>query len=136
MPDYHAAGASKVVRSECFRDIGGFANSCGWDTIDEIRAQMKGWRTGHFSDLEIHHLKNERCGIGYINTNARDGEIFYLMDGSKLFFCFRAAHRIATGRPIILGSLMIIYGYLKHLYLKKLKSRRKCVIKISYFKKE
>jgi poly-beta-1,6-N-acetyl-D-glucosamine synthase len=42
MPDYHAAGASKVVRRECFEQIGGFIAERGWDTIDEIRAQTMG----------------------------------------------------------------------------------------------
>jgi len=35
MPDYHAAGASKVLRSQCFKAIGGFTPEKGWDTIDE-----------------------------------------------------------------------------------------------------
>src|SRR5262245_4657586 len=47
MPPYHAAGACKAVRWQCFREIGGFVPVKGWDTVDEIRAQMRGWRTGH-----------------------------------------------------------------------------------------
>lgn len=119
MPDYHTTGACKVVRAECFRDIGGFINSRGWDTIDEIRAQMKGWRTKHFSDLEIYHLRNEGSGIGHLKANAMHGEIYYTMKGGILFFCLKAAHRIATGRPMILSGFMMIYGYLKAMILRR-----------------
>jgi len=38
----HASGASKMVRAQCFADIGGFVPYRGWATIDEIRAEMKG----------------------------------------------------------------------------------------------
>ena len=44
MPPYHAAGASKTVRRECFEAIGGFVARKGWDTVDEIRAGLLGWR--------------------------------------------------------------------------------------------
>jgi len=119
MPDYHTTGASKVVRDECFRDIGGFINTRGWDTIDEIRAQMKGWRTRHFAELKIHHLKSEGSGIGKCTLHAMHGEIYYLIGGSTLFFCFKVAHRIATGTPILLGGLMMIYGYLRTMILRR-----------------
>src|SRR5271157_2304058 len=39
LPDYHAVGASKMVRIECYRQIGGFILEPGWDTVDEIRAR-------------------------------------------------------------------------------------------------
>ncbi len=113
MPDYHTTGASKVVRAKCFKDIGGFVNERGWDTLDEIRAQMKGWKTCHFPDLEMYHLKNEGSGLGYLSVNAMHGEIYYLVGGSKPFFCLKAVHRVMTGRPLFLGGFSMAYGYLK-----------------------
>ena len=57
MPSYHAAGASKVIRRACWEAIGGFVQSRGWDTVDEIRAMHLGWRTTHFLDLPMRHWK-------------------------------------------------------------------------------
>src|SRR5262249_40789193 len=45
MPEYHAAGASKMIRAACFEQIGGFVPSRGWDTVDEIHAQTHNWKT-------------------------------------------------------------------------------------------
>jgi glycosyltransferase involved in cell wall biosynthesis len=115
MPEYHTSGASKVLKSKCFRDIGGFVAARGWDTLDEIRAQIKGWKTRHFSDVNIYHLKKEGSGVGLLSVNSMHGEIYYLVGGSKLFFALKAFHRIAVGRPPVIGGLMMIYGFLKAL---------------------
>jgi biofilm PGA synthesis N-glycosyltransferase PgaC len=113
MPRYHAAGASKVMRRECFEDIGGFVPARGWDTVDEIRAQLRGWRTRHFEDLEFHHLKNEGSGIGTLRTNSMHGEIFYLTGGGGLFFIFKLLHRILFGSPFFLGGVFLLLGYMR-----------------------
>jgi len=112
MPEYHAAGASKVLRSQCYRAIGGFTAERGWDTVDEIKAQSRGWKTRHFNDIVFRHLKNEGSGIGNIQTNKMHGEIYYLTGGSKLFFLFKLAHRIIFGSPVVIGGLMMLIGYL------------------------
>jgi glycosyltransferase involved in cell wall biosynthesis len=113
MPEYHAAGASKVIRAACFAEIGGFVPSRGWDTVDEIRAQVMGWRTTHFTDLVFEHLKPEGTGIGFLRTNVMHGEIFYLTGGGALFLFFKTLHRLWTGRPCILAALAMLYGFVK-----------------------
>lgn len=113
MPWYHASGASKVVRKECFEQIGGFTKFRIWDTADEVRAQMAGWHTRHFEDLQFRHLKYEGSGIGFMKTNALHGEIYYLCGGDPFFFLLKAAHRTITGKPFLLGGFAMIWGYLK-----------------------
>jgi biofilm PGA synthesis N-glycosyltransferase PgaC len=113
MPEYHAAGASKVIRAACFAEIGGFVAARGWDTVDEIRAQVKGWRTTHFADLKFHHLKPEGTGIGSLRTNVMHGEIFYLTGGSALFLLFKTLHRAWTGRPRVLAAIAMLHGFVK-----------------------
>src|SRR3989475_12031938 len=93
MPAYHAAGASKVVRAKCFAEIGGFVPSPGWDTIDEIRALMKGCKTPHFEELSFYHLKDEVSGIVFLRTTFMHGEIHYLGVDGRLFFLFKFLHR-------------------------------------------
>jgi len=112
MPSYHAAGASKVVRRECFEQIGGFIAQRGWDTIDEIRAQALGWETRHFHDILFYHLRKEGTGMGQLHTNAMHGEIFYRTGGSFLFFILKALHRMMRGKPLFIAGAGMIYGYI------------------------
>lgn len=111
MPPYHASGASKVVRTECFRDIGGFALSRGWDTVDEIKAQFRGWKTCHFPELQFLHLRPEGKGIGSLRTGVLHGEAYYASGGGLLFFLLKFLHRLVAGEPLILGGLAMLWGF-------------------------
>lgn len=113
MPAYHAAGASKVMRRRCFADIGGFVRERGWDTVDEVRAQVKGWSTTHFADIRFQHLKPEGSGIGSMRTHVMHGDVYYLTGGGPLFLLLKAAHRMVTGTPKVVGGLAMLYGYLR-----------------------
>jgi len=114
MPSYHAAGACKVIRRQCFEEIGGFVTAAGWDTVDEIRAMARGWKTTHFPDLRMKHHKLEGSGIGLVRTGVMHGEIYYLTGGDKLFFALKVLHRM-TAKPIILGGLALMWGYVRSL---------------------
>lgn len=118
MPPYHAAGASKVLRRKCFEEINGFIVARGWDTVDEIRAMTRGWRTGHFRDLQMKHWKPEGSGMGTWHTNLMHGEIFYLTGGSFLFFLLKLFHRI-TRRPFVVGGVALLYGYVRTILARK-----------------
>ena len=113
MPEYHAAGASKVMRARCFEQIGGFVRERGWDTVDEVRAQVKGWATKHFPDLQFRHLKPEGSGIGSLRTNVMHGEVYFLTGGGVLFLLFKVAHRMVSGAPPVVGGLAMLFGYLR-----------------------
>ena len=111
MPAYHAAGASKVVRRACYDDIGGFVAAKGWDTLDEIRAGMRGWMTGHFRDVRFDHLKPEGSAMGSLATHRFHGEIYYRTGGGLLFLLPKAVYRMLSGRPRITGGLSLLQGY-------------------------
>jgi len=117
LPKYHAAGCSKMVRAECFHEMGGFILRPGWDTVDEIRAQVMGWETCHFEDIALHHLKPEGIGIGFSRTNLMHGQIYYLTGGGTLFFLLKCLHRLVFGRPILLGGVLMFVGFVQ-VYLK------------------
>ena len=119
MPAYHAAGACKFMRKRCFDEIGGFVLHRGWDTLDEIRAQMHGWKTCHFPELQFFHLKCEGIGIGWQRTSMMHGEIFYLTGGSPFLFLVKLLNRMFFGRPPILSGLFMGAGFLGPLLLQK-----------------
>jgi biofilm PGA synthesis N-glycosyltransferase PgaC len=121
MPPYHAAGQTKIVRMSCFLEIGGFAAARGWDSFDEIKAQAAGWNTRHFRDIQFYHLKLEGSGIGFLRTSMMHGEIYYMTGGGPLFFTLKWLHYAFTRRPFVLGSLMLLAGYLRPLLARKRK---------------
>jgi biofilm PGA synthesis N-glycosyltransferase PgaC len=115
MPPYHACGASKVIRAKCWEEIGGFVPARGWDTVDEIRAQCRGWKTAHFPELKMRHHRREGEGIGQLRTNAMHGEVYYSTGGGFFFFLLKVLHRMFSGRPYLFGGLALFWGYLKPL---------------------
>ena len=119
MPSYHAAGACKVLRKDCFHQIDGFIPAKGWDTIDEIKAHRKDWETCHFDSIKFFHLKTEGTGIGLARTNMIHGDIYYTTGGGFLFFMFKVVHGIIFCTPIFIGGLMMLFGYLRSLLLRK-----------------
>ncbi len=113
MPDYHAAGASKVIRKKCFEEIGGFVEARGWDTVDEIRARFRGWNTRHFPELSFYHLRGEGSWMGCRNTQMMLGEVFYATCGSRPLFLVKLLHRAFRTRPWVAASAVMAWGYLK-----------------------
>jgi len=113
MPAYHASGASKVVRAQCFRDIGGFPLYPGWDTADEIKASARGWETRHFREIRFDHLRNEGSAMGGLSTNRLHGQVFYVTGGGPFYFAIKAALRIGQGKPPVVAGAAMIWGYLR-----------------------
>lgn len=118
MPAYHAAGASKVLRKACFDEIGRFTPAPGWDTVDEIRAMHRGWKTLHFRELRMNHHKPEGSSIGAIKNSMMQGEAYYRSGGSKIFFIFKVLHR-SQSNPRSLAGAALFWGYLKAILLRK-----------------
>lgn len=112
MPFYHAAGAAKAIRRECFEEISGFITQRGWDMVDEIRAINRGWKTGHFRELRMRHLKPEGSGMGQLRTAFMHGEIYYRTGGSAWLFPLKVASRLLS-RPFLLGGLALACGYVR-----------------------
>lgn len=119
MPPYHAAGASKVIRYECFNAIGGFVAKKGWDTVDEIRAGLRGWKTGHFGEIQFQHLKPEGMAMGMLRTHRFHGEIYYQTGGGVLFLLAKVGLRMVAARPFLIGGLAMLFGYLIPLVARK-----------------
>ena len=122
MPAYHASGASKMMRRSCFQDIRGFISSRGWDTVDEIRAGMSGWKTAHFEEVQFLHLKKEGSQDGALRTNMMHGEIYYRTGGGGLFFLFKFFDRLIHGKPLLLAAFAMLWGFFKPWALRKQRS--------------
>jgi glycosyltransferase involved in cell wall biosynthesis len=119
IPDYHAAGASKVMRVECYRQIGGFIQEPGWDTVDEIRARARGWKTCHFKNLIFYHLRPEGSSSGYDRRGRMCGAIDYRSGTGLLFFLLKAIQRMMFGEPRFVMGFWMSVGFFEALVLRK-----------------
>lgn len=90
-PEYHVRGALKMYRMKCFLELGGLQSSIGWDTIDEVMAWTKGWRTRSFMDCRVRHLRPTGEGIRAGRLYWQRGEAEYYTWSHPLFVFAKAA---------------------------------------------
>ena len=74
----HGRGPIKAYRVECFNDINALKSSIGWDTVDVLLAQKKGWLIYTDKNLIVKHLKP--TGQKYsLHSKILQGESLYKM---------------------------------------------------------
>lgn len=54
-----AWGAARAYRANCLRDVLPLEDSMGWDGIDSLKADLRGWRTQTLPQLEFRHHRKE-----------------------------------------------------------------------------
>ena len=112
MPRFHPHAVARIYRRACFENIGGLTETLGWDTLDLLRAQMKGWQTKRFEDLKITHHRRMSSRKGLWEGKTRTGKNFYITGYHPLFLLARSLYRI-TQKPYFIESAGVIWGYLK-----------------------
>jgi glycosyltransferase involved in cell wall biosynthesis len=112
VPNFHVRGATKIYRRECFEDIKGIEEVLGWDTIDELRAQMKGWLTRSFDEPKVIHCRPIGSSGGVLRGRIRDGVGCYFLGYHPLFMLLRASKQLFQ-RPYFIGGACMLWGYLK-----------------------
>jgi poly-beta-1,6-N-acetyl-D-glucosamine synthase len=111
-PRFHVRGATKIYRRACWDAIGGLWPASGWDTIDEVKANMLGWRTYSFTDLHLLHHRFTGSEDGLVRDRVKHGMACYISGYHPLFVAASCLRRIPQ-KPYILGSAAIVYGFLK-----------------------
>jgi glycosyltransferase involved in cell wall biosynthesis len=111
-PKFHVRGASKIYRRACWDAIGGLWAGAGWDTIDEVKANMLGWKTRTFEDLPLVHLRPTGAADGPMRDLVKHGLVCYTCWYHPLFVLASCMYR-AFRKPYLLGSCAIAWGFLK-----------------------
>ena len=109
---FHPMAAARIYKRACFEEIGGLQETLGWDTIDLLRAHMKGWETKRFKSLQIIHYRKMGSRTGFWKGKKRTGNNIYITGYHPFFVLIRCIYRIKD-KPYGLGALGIIYGYIK-----------------------
>jgi len=111
-PRFHVRGATKIYRKACWESIGGLWPAPGWDTIDEVKANMLGWKTYTLTDLHLHHHRFTGTGDGLLPNRVKLGMACYISRYHPLFVMASCLRRI-TQKPYLIGSAAYLYGFLK-----------------------
>ena len=108
---YHVPGALKCYTRECLEAIGGMPERLGWDTIDEVYARMRGFRTRAFADLVAVHHRPWGSADGQLRGRARHGRCAYIVH-YPLAWTLPRALKTARMTPVGLSGLAYLGGYL------------------------
>jgi glycosyltransferase involved in cell wall biosynthesis len=111
-PRFHVRGATKIYGRECWEAIEGLWPGTGWDTIDEVKANMMGWKTYAFPELGLFHHRLTGSEEGLFRDRVKHGVACYVSGYHPLFVAASCIRRL-THRPKIVGSIAVMYGFLK-----------------------
>ena len=110
-PSFHVRGATKIYRRACWTAIGGLVRQTGWDTLDELKANMLGWRTYSFPELAVLQLKSTGAADGSWRNWIKNGRANYITGYHPLFMLVKCASR-AFRPPYGVGAAGLAWGYL------------------------
>jgi poly-beta-1,6-N-acetyl-D-glucosamine synthase len=111
-PAFHVRGATKIYRRECWDQLGGLLKAPGWDTIDEVKANMLGWSTRTFPDLQVSHSRYTGAADGAWKDSVKNGFANYVTGYHPAFMLVKCLRRLAA-RPYFIGSLGLAWGFIK-----------------------
>jgi glycosyltransferase involved in cell wall biosynthesis len=111
-PKFHIRGATKVYRRPCWEDIGGLWPGPGWDTIDEVKANMLGWETAAFEDLHLVHHRITGLAEGLVRDRVKHGLACHASGYHPMFVAASCLYRLVR-KPYVIGSLAMLFGFLK-----------------------
>ena len=113
--DDTSLGMTKFYRRQCFEQIGGFVREVMWDGIDCHQCRMHGWMACSWDEPELRFVHLRPMGSSQQNVYAgriRHGYGQYFM-GTGLMFMTASALTRLNQKPYVLGSLAMLWGWLK-----------------------
>ena len=111
-PREHVEGENTFYRRQCYDEIAPLPPILGWDTIDELRARMHGWRT---ESVEIPsgdpiHLRRMGSYNGLLRGYRRAGLAAYAYGAHPLYTGLAGVSRMAD-RPYVLCGVNYLAGW-------------------------
>ncbi len=108
--EFHVRGATKIYRRECWESLGGMWKGLGWDTVDEVKANMRGWQTRSLPDLPLIHYRVTGGAFGRWGGWVKNGQADFIVGYHPLFFAAKCARRLFRP-PVLWGAAGLCYGW-------------------------
>jgi glycosyltransferase involved in cell wall biosynthesis len=116
-PLFHVRGASKIYRRACWNQISPLEKLPGWDTIDEVKANMHGWKTRTFSEIKIYQHKATGAADGNWRNWFKNGLANYISGYHPIFMLAKCIRRM-NSKPLFIASAALFAGFCSG-YLKR-----------------
>ena len=113
--DENSVGMTKLYRTACFDDIGGFVREVMWDGIDGHRCRMLGWTARSFDepDLRFVHLRPMGSSqTSWWTGRVRHGFGQWFMGTGFTYMLASAVFRM-TRPPYVVGGMGMLWGWLR-----------------------
>jgi glycosyltransferase involved in cell wall biosynthesis len=132
-PAFHVRGATKIYRRECWDQIGGLISAPGWDTVDEVKANMVGWSTCTFPDLPLVHHRPAGMAYGQWSNLVKNGQANYVAGYHPLFMFLKCLRRTIE-KPYLIEACGLWAGFVSG-YLKRIPQVSDAEV-IKYFRQQ
>lgn len=109
-PAFHVRGATKIYRRACWEQFGGLVRAPGWDSIDELKANMLGWATRSFPDGPLKHRRFAGTADGLWSNSVKNGLANYVAGYHPLFMALKCLKR-SVRRPYVVGAVGLWWGF-------------------------
>jgi poly-beta-1,6-N-acetyl-D-glucosamine synthase len=110
-PPFHVRGATKIYRRLCWEAIGGLVKAPGWDTLDEVKANMLDWKTYTFPELKLNHYRYAGDADGTWKNWVKNGRANYITGYHPLFMLCKFFSRLPE-KPCGIAALALLWGFL------------------------
>jgi len=109
-PQFHVRGATKIYRRACWEKIAPLDQVSGWDTIDEVKANLHGWTTRTFDALKLIQHKPTGGADGFWRDRFKNGRANYITGYHPVFMLAKCVKR-ALRKPFLLESVALLAGF-------------------------
>ncbi|MGO9373414.1 MAG: glycosyltransferase family 2 protein, partial [Syntrophobacteraceae bacterium] len=117
-PPFHVRGATKIYRRKCWETIKPLVKAPGWDTVDEVKANMLGWTSRTFRDLSLVQHKPTGAADGKWRNWFKNGLANYVTGYHPIFMlgkCFKRTFQ----QPYFVTAVALWAGFCSG-YIKQL----------------
>jgi glycosyltransferase involved in cell wall biosynthesis len=105
--DTHPRGASRAYRWALLEDVFALEPELGWDGVDEVMAELRGYRTAGFRDIGFRHHRKVGEREGRLRAGAALGRQAWYMGYRPSYLMLRALYRARENA----ASLAMVWGY-------------------------
>lgn len=119
LPEDFIRGACKFYRRQCYKDINGIVTRRGWDSIDNIKAAMKGWEVRRDTALLIRHHRSVGSKDGPLKDQYKTGRDAYYIGSDPMLVLVRGLRKLVKDKPFFLGGLIFLSAYFGNSFLRK-----------------
>lgn len=111
-PQFHVRGATKTYRRACWSAIGGLAAVPGWDTVDEVKAQMAGWNVRSFPHVRAFHHRPTGAANNAWGDSVKNGRSDFFLGYHPLFMLMKCVRRTFM-KPFFVNGAGHLYGFIR-----------------------